>query len=323
MVAHTMTINCAALAAGQLLHRVLRRRADGARAQGVDRERHRRPRRQEGLRGRRQHVDREHRQRAEPSRSRCRSPDWTDCLVMLQQGQVDAISTDDTILAGLAAQDPTVKLVGAAVHRRAVRDGDRAEATTDFTRFVNGVLAKIRANGALGGDLPALAGPAPARPPARPVPGLSPCWHSADADRILAALRRGPGPDRRRDVHQWTPIRLRAGCAPVRSPARPTGSGATLAGEVDQLWAGFGALRDAARAGHRPAARAGRSGRGRAGRPADRADGRARRGRPAGRPGSTTPTASRATLTDFAAQTESALRRRSAKLAALEKARPR
>jgi len=33
---------------------------------------------------------------------------------MLQQGQVDAISTDDTILAGLAAQDPTVKLVGAA-----------------------------------------------------------------------------------------------------------------------------------------------------------------------------------------------------------------
>ena len=33
----------------------------------------------------------------------------TDCLVMLQQGQVDAISTDDTILAGLAAQDPQVE----------------------------------------------------------------------------------------------------------------------------------------------------------------------------------------------------------------------
>ena len=38
--------------------------------------------------------------------------DKTDCLVMLQQGQVDAISTDDAILLGLAAQDPNTKLVG-------------------------------------------------------------------------------------------------------------------------------------------------------------------------------------------------------------------
>ena len=36
----------------------------------------------------------------------------TDCLVMLQQGQVDAISTDDAILLGLAAQDPNVKVLG-------------------------------------------------------------------------------------------------------------------------------------------------------------------------------------------------------------------
>ncbi len=33
--------------------------------------------------------------------------DWSDCLVLLQQGQVDAISTDDSILAGLRAQDRT------------------------------------------------------------------------------------------------------------------------------------------------------------------------------------------------------------------------
>ena len=33
---------------------------------------------------------------------------WTDCLVMLQQNQIDAISTDDAVLAGLADQDPTV-----------------------------------------------------------------------------------------------------------------------------------------------------------------------------------------------------------------------
>jgi len=36
----------------------------------------------------------------------------SDCLVMLQQGEVDAISTDDTILQGLAAQDPNLKLAG-------------------------------------------------------------------------------------------------------------------------------------------------------------------------------------------------------------------
>ena len=38
--------------------------------------------------------------------------DWTDCLVMLQQNQVAAISTDNTILAGLARQDPNTKVVG-------------------------------------------------------------------------------------------------------------------------------------------------------------------------------------------------------------------
>jgi polar amino acid transport system substrate-binding protein len=33
-------------------------------------------------------------------------PYWTDCLVLLQHGEVAAISTDDSILAGLTAQDP-------------------------------------------------------------------------------------------------------------------------------------------------------------------------------------------------------------------------
>jgi polar amino acid transport system substrate-binding protein len=73
-------------------------------------------------------------------------PDWTDCLVMLQQGQVDAISTDDTILAGLAAQDPTVKLVGGAFTNEPYGLGI-APKDDQFTRFVNGVLADIRSNG--------------------------------------------------------------------------------------------------------------------------------------------------------------------------------
>ncbi len=71
---------------------------------------------------------------------------WTDCLVMLQQGQVVAISTDDTILQGLAAQDPTVQLVGepfnAEPYGLAV-----SHKTPDLLRFVNGVLRKIATDG--------------------------------------------------------------------------------------------------------------------------------------------------------------------------------
>jgi polar amino acid transport system substrate-binding protein len=72
--------------------------------------------------------------------------DWTDCLVMLQQGQVAAISTDDTILAGLQKQDPTTKLVGppftAEPYGMAI-----AKSHPDFVRFVNAVLENLRDNG--------------------------------------------------------------------------------------------------------------------------------------------------------------------------------
>ena len=71
---------------------------------------------------------------------------WTDCLVLMQQGQADATSTDDTILAGLAAQDPYTKVVGPRFadepYGLAVPKTD-----TDFVRFINAVLEKIRADG--------------------------------------------------------------------------------------------------------------------------------------------------------------------------------
>ena len=71
---------------------------------------------------------------------------WTDCLVLMQQGQVDATSTDDTILAGLASQDPYTKVVGPRFadepYGMAVPKTD-----TDFVRFINAVLEKIRADG--------------------------------------------------------------------------------------------------------------------------------------------------------------------------------
>ena len=72
--------------------------------------------------------------------------EFTDCLVLLQQGQVDAISTDDTILLGLAAQDPTLQVVGAKFtdepYGLAIN-----QSHPEFVRFVNAVLEKMRADG--------------------------------------------------------------------------------------------------------------------------------------------------------------------------------
>lgn len=69
--------------------------------------------------------------------------DWSDCLVLLQQGDVAGISTDDSILAGMAAQDPNTKIVGPSQ-----ADEPYAVAVpkqnTDMERFVNGVLDQIR-----------------------------------------------------------------------------------------------------------------------------------------------------------------------------------
>jgi polar amino acid transport system substrate-binding protein len=72
--------------------------------------------------------------------------DWTDCLVMLQQRQVEAISTDNTILAGLAAQDPNAHIVGAPITEEPYGVA-MAKDATDLVRFVNSVLDKIRSNG--------------------------------------------------------------------------------------------------------------------------------------------------------------------------------
>jgi polar amino acid transport system substrate-binding protein len=67
-----------------------------------------------------------------------------DCLVMLQQGQVDAISTDDTILEGLAAQDPNLELVKNVSLSDEPYGMAISKAHPDFTRFVNAVLARER-----------------------------------------------------------------------------------------------------------------------------------------------------------------------------------
>ncbi len=71
---------------------------------------------------------------------------WSDCLVLIQQRQVDAVSTDDAILAGLAAQDPYLEIVGESLGAEPYGVGI-AKDSDDLVRFVNGTLERIRADG--------------------------------------------------------------------------------------------------------------------------------------------------------------------------------
>src|SRR5258707_1693896 len=65
---------------------------------------------------------------------------------MLQRGQVDAISTDDAVLAGFVKQDPNVEIVGASLAIEPYGIGVKKE-SDDLVRFVNGVLDRMRADG--------------------------------------------------------------------------------------------------------------------------------------------------------------------------------
>jgi len=94
----------------------------------------------------------------------------TGCLVLFQQGEVDAITGDDTILAGLAAQDPYAVVVKAPAFTQEPYGLGIAKKKTDFVKFVNGVLQQMRTDGqwttAYNTWLKAALGPAPAPPSA-------------------------------------------------------------------------------------------------------------------------------------------------------------
>jgi polar amino acid transport system substrate-binding protein len=72
--------------------------------------------------------------------------DQADCLVLMQQGQVDAISTDDTILAGMVAQDRNVGIVGRPFSDEPYGIGLPPD-HPEMVRFVNAVLDQVRASG--------------------------------------------------------------------------------------------------------------------------------------------------------------------------------
>jgi polar amino acid transport system substrate-binding protein len=96
------------------------------------------------------------------------SDSHTGCLVLFQSGEVDAITGDDTVLAGLAAQDPyAVVPRQRAFTAEPYGLGMNAD-NVDLVRFVNARLAQMRSNGewkAIYDDwLAEPLGPAPAPP---------------------------------------------------------------------------------------------------------------------------------------------------------------
>lgn len=70
----------------------------------------------------------------------------TDCLMLLQLGEVDAVSTDDTILAGMKAQDPQTEIVGPSLHEEPYGVMINKN-TPDLVRFVNAVLQRRAEDG--------------------------------------------------------------------------------------------------------------------------------------------------------------------------------
>jgi polar amino acid transport system substrate-binding protein len=72
--------------------------------------------------------------------------DWSDCLVALQQGKADAVSTDDSILLGLVAQDPNTTIVGPSFSDQPYGMAIN-KAHPEFVQFVNAVLERMRADG--------------------------------------------------------------------------------------------------------------------------------------------------------------------------------
>ncbi|MDO4760643.1 MAG: transporter substrate-binding domain-containing protein [Corynebacterium sp.] len=74
-----------------------------------------------------------------------------DCLITLQQNQAKAVITDDTILSGMAAQDPSTIIVGESLNKEhygiAIAKPGRRHPTEGLIRQVNATLERIFTDG--------------------------------------------------------------------------------------------------------------------------------------------------------------------------------
>ncbi|MDA0170146.1 glutamate ABC transporter substrate-binding protein [Solirubrobacter taibaiensis] len=71
---------------------------------------------------------------------------YSECLELVQNGAVDAVSTDDVILTGMIIQDETLKLVGDPLTQEPYGAGIKLD-ETEVTEFVNGVFQELKDSG--------------------------------------------------------------------------------------------------------------------------------------------------------------------------------
>ncbi len=71
---------------------------------------------------------------------------YSECFELIQNGAVDAVSTDDVILTGMIIQDPSLQLVGEELTEEPYGIGV-PEGDTEMAEFVNGVLEDIFESG--------------------------------------------------------------------------------------------------------------------------------------------------------------------------------
>jgi glutamate transport system substrate-binding protein len=71
---------------------------------------------------------------------------YSECLELIQNGAVDAVSTDDVILTGMIIQDDTLKLVGDQLTQEPYGAGIK-KGETEMVEFVNGVFQELKDGG--------------------------------------------------------------------------------------------------------------------------------------------------------------------------------
>ncbi len=70
----------------------------------------------------------------------------SDCMVLFQQGAVDGLISDNTVLSGFERQDPYARIAGRQLTDEPYGLGIPAK-NVDFVKFVNAKLAQMRTNG--------------------------------------------------------------------------------------------------------------------------------------------------------------------------------
>jgi ABC-type amino acid transport substrate-binding protein len=71
---------------------------------------------------------------------------YSECLELIQNGAVDAVSTDDVILTGMIIQDDSLKLVGQQLTQEPYGAGVK-KGETELVDFINGVFREVKRDG--------------------------------------------------------------------------------------------------------------------------------------------------------------------------------